>query len=82
MPLESLTDLEKYYKNLHFLSYFTVVPTKNDLEQYIQNYNEVLNLSGNTKLWILGRQTEFLKNKSLPNNIRSFESVEHLSAAL
>lgn len=82
MPLESLTDLEKYYNNLHFLSYFTVNPTKDDLEQYIQDFNSTLSPSGASKLWILGRQTEFLRNKSLPGHIKSFESVEHLTAAL
>ncbi len=82
MPLESLTDLEKYYQNLHFLSYFTVIPTKDGLEHYIQDFNTILSPAGSSKLWILGRQTEYLRKKKLPEHIRSFESVEHLSAAL
>jgi DNA-binding transcriptional MerR regulator len=82
MPLDSLTDLEKYYKNLHFLSYFTVNPTKDRLEHYIQDFNNTLSPTGTSKLWILGRQTEFLKDKNLPDHIKTFESIEHLSAAL
>ncbi|NER09112.1 B12 binding domain-containing protein [Muriicola jejuensis] len=82
MPLESLTDLQKYYSNLHFLSYFTVIPTKDGLQQYMEDFNRILSPNGVSKLWILGRQTQFLTKDKLPNHIRSFESVEHLSAAL
>ncbi|WP_372945994.1 MerR family transcriptional regulator [Muriicola sp.] len=82
MPLESLTDLQKYYNNLHFLSYFTVIPTKDGLQQYIEDFNRILSPNGVSKLWILGRQTQYLTKDKLPGHIRSFESVEHLSAAL
>ncbi|GGD43385.1 MerR family transcriptional regulator [Muriicola marianensis] len=82
MPLESLTDLQKYYNNLHFLSYFTVIPTKDGLQQYIEDFNRILSPNGASKLWILGRQTQYLTRDKLPGHIRSFESVEHLSAAL
>jgi hypothetical protein len=82
MPLESLTDLQKYYNNLHFLSYFTVIPTKDGLQQYIKDFNDILSPEGASKLWILGRQTQYLAQNKLPDHIRSFESVEHLSAAL
>ncbi len=82
MPLESLTDLQKYYSNLYFLSYFTVIPTKDGLQQYIEDFNNILSPNGASKLWILGRQTQYLTREKLPSHIRSFESVEHLSAAL
>ncbi|NNK20608.1 MAG: MerR family transcriptional regulator [Flavobacteriaceae bacterium] len=82
MPLESLTDLQKYYNNLHFLSYFTVIPTKDGLDQYIDDFNEILSPDGASRLWILGRQTQFLTEDKLPGHIRAFESVEHLAAAL
>lgn len=82
MPLENLADLQKYFPELHFLSYFTVIPTKDRLENYIKDFNDMLSPEGKAKLWILGRQTEFLIKDKLPAHIKSFESVEHLSAAL
>ncbi len=82
MPLEYLVDLQKYYKNLHFLSYFTVIPTKDRLEHYIEDFTNILSPDGSSKLWILGRQTQFILKDKLPEYIRSFESVEKLSAAL
>lgn len=82
MPLENLVDLKKYYTNLHFLSYFTVVPTKDRMEQYIKDFNEVVNFDGKSHLWVLGRQTQYVKTEKLPPQIKTFQSVEQLSTFL
>ena len=82
MPLENLVDLKKYYTNLHFLSYFTVVPTKDRMEQYIKDFNEVVNFDGKSHLWVLGRQTQYVKTEQLPPQIKTFQSVEQLSTFL
>jgi len=82
MPLESLTDLQKYYSNLHFLSYFTVIPTKDDIAQYVEEFTKVLSPTGASKLWILGRQTQYMSKNNLPDHVRSFESLEDLATAL
>lgn len=82
MPLESLTDLQKYYSNLHFLSYFTVIPTKDDIAQYVEEFTKVLSPKGASKLWILGRQTQHMSKNNLPDHVRSFESLEDLATAL
>ena len=82
MPLENLIDLKNYYENLHFLSYFTVVPTKDRLQKYISNFNKKVGEGTANKLWILGQQTKYLNSGTLPGHIRTFESIEALSAAL
>lgn len=82
MPLENLVDLKKYYTNLHFLSYFTVVPTKDRMEQYIKDFNEVVNFDGKSHLWVLGRQTQYVKTEKLPPQIKTFQSVEQLTTFL
>ena len=82
MPLENLIDVKNYYQNIHFLSYFTVMPTKDRLEKYVGNFNKkVVNGSG-AKLWILGQQTKYLNKSNLQDHIRTFESIEALSAVL
>ena len=82
MPLENLMDLKKYYTNVHFLSYFTVVPTKDRMEQYIEDFNELVNFDGKSHLWILGRQTQHVKTEKLPHQIKIFQSVEQLTTFL
>jgi hypothetical protein len=81
MPLENLADLQTYYDNIHYLSYFTVVPTKERLGKYIDDFTKITKKS-NSKLWILGRQIQHLNKEKLPPHIRTFESAEQLSNAL
>lgn len=81
MPLENLVDLKNYYTNIHYVSYFTVVPTKDRLGKYIDDFTEMRDKS-NSKLWVLGRQIRHINKEKLPPYIRTFESVEQLSKAL
>ncbi|WP_445384576.1 MerR family transcriptional regulator [Robiginitalea sp. IMCC44478] len=82
IPLESLVDLKKYYDDPHFVSYFTVTPTKPDLAKYLSDFKENLQQDSESHLWILGRQTEHLAELTLPENISGFSSIEHLLSAL
>lgn len=82
MPMENLIDLKNIFKNIHFLSYFTVVPTKDRLAKYIAGFNKQIANGTGAKLWILGQQVKHLNPNNLPSNIETFESIEALSSAL
>ncbi len=82
MPLDFLPDLQKYFTNLVFLSYFTVMPTKDELDDYVAEFAKRLQINGSTKLWILGQQARHLSGKELPSYVRSFESIRQLLEAL
>ncbi|WP_112378920.1 MerR family transcriptional regulator [Flagellimonas maritima] len=78
MPIDSLVDLLKYYNNIHFVSYFTVSPTKDELTSYFDKFSKTLNSSGNSKLYVLGHQIQYIEKEELPNSIKTFNSIEHL----
>lgn len=78
MPIENLIDLIKYYDNIHFVSYFTVSPTKDELEKYIKSFEEKVNMVGNSKLWILGHQVQHMTDIDLPISMQTFNSIERL----
>jgi DNA-binding transcriptional MerR regulator len=78
IPLESLVDLKKYYSDPYFVSYFTVTPTKDDLDSYLADFQERLASEFPGKLLILGRQTEHLSQEHLPEHIQIFHSIEQL----
>ena len=82
MPIENLIDLKNNFKNIHFLSYFTVAPTKDRLDKYIGTFNKKVANDTGAKLWILGQQVKLLKQQDLPANVRTFESIEALSSIL
>ena len=78
IPLESLVDLKKYYDDPIFVSYFTVIPTKDDLGQYFTDFQEKLHSELSSQLWVLGRQTEHAAKADLPENISLYHSIEQL----
>ncbi len=82
MPLDFLPDLQKYFTNLVFLSYFTIMPTKDDLEDYVTEFAEKLKINGSTELWILGQQTRHLSGKEMPSYVHPFESIKQLAESL
>lgn len=82
MPIENLVDIIKYYDNVHFVSYFTVSPSKDELQKYIASFEKEVNTIGKSKLWVLGHQVQHLVNEELPNSIKTFNSIERLVSYL
>ncbi len=79
LPINDLKRILSYHSNLHFISYFTIQPTKDKIKNYITEFTEqVINVS-NSNLWILGHQTQHLEKGNLPTNIKVFRSIEELT---
>ena len=54
VPVENLKDLQKIYTNIHFVTYLTVEPSKDSVDEYLNEiYSKVLQHSNDT-LWVLG----------------------------
>ena len=78
-PMENLKDVMKYYDNIHFLSYFTVSPTKDHIKKYLDDFQQMAQENNSTsKLWVMGRQNQYLDDDKLPSCVRSFKSIEQI----
>ena len=82
MPVESLEDLLKYYHNIRFVSYFTVAPTKDDLDDYFVRFNELLNKSPQSELYVMGHQIQELDDEISHGPIKLFKSINQLIDSL
>jgi len=78
VPLEGLTDIQKYYDNIIFVSYFTVKPEKENIKKYLYTFNEKILKPSNSQFWILGRMLSNLDLEELPNDIKPFNSIKEL----
>jgi DNA-binding transcriptional MerR regulator len=78
IPLESLTDLQNYYDEIIFVSYFTVKPEKEHIHKYIETFNSVLLEPSGSKFWVLGQMLSHLDLDDLPKGIRPFTSIRQL----
>jgi DNA-binding transcriptional MerR regulator len=78
VPMESLKDLKDYYDEIIYVSYFTVKPEKEHIDDYIKDFNKLLVDSSNTKLWILGYMLNSIDIDKLPKGITAFKSIQSL----
>jgi DNA-binding transcriptional MerR regulator len=82
IPLENLTDLQNYYDDITFISYFTIKPEKENLPSYINSFNETILKPSNSKFWILGQMITHMDLANLPSEVKTFNSIESLINAL
>ena len=82
MPIQSLEDLPKYYHNIRFVSYFTVSPTKDDIGEYFERFNELLKKSPRSQLYVLGHQIQELSDDMPLGRIKLFKSINQLIDSL
>jgi hypothetical protein len=75
VPVDNLNDLQKIFNNVCFVTYLTVEPSKESVEEYLQKvYNEVLQNTNDT-LWVLGSKlTQFDADLFKNDQIKFFQS--------
>jgi len=77
VPIESLKDMKNYFDNIVYISYLTVQPTKDAIDDYINEISAKI-IDANSQIWFLGRMTEFINTKNLPDTISIFNSISNL----
>lgn len=75
ISLNILDRLAKQHENIVFVSYFTIYPEVNDLEPYLENFNEIICSEKSFNFWILGNKGGLIKQKSIPKNITFIHSI-------
>ncbi|WP_179006584.1 MerR family transcriptional regulator [Winogradskyella forsetii] len=82
VPIESLVELQNYYDEIIYLSYFTVRPLKEDVLNYFNDFSNLVIKKPNTKFWVLGQILNDVDINQLPQNIKTFNSIQSLMEAL
>ncbi|OIQ29749.1 MAG: MerR family transcriptional regulator [Bacteroidetes bacterium MedPE-SWsnd-G2] len=78
VPLNSLSDVIDFYDNITFISYFTVMPQIDDINDYLKEFESKIITDKKHEFWILGRRIESIDLEQLPKSISTFESIEAL----
>lgn len=81
VPLDSLEFLKSQYDEITFISCFTVKPEKDDINQYLADFESKILKNTNNKLIISGRMTSFINNNSNPK-ITSYQSTKDVIESL
>ncbi|WP_142783205.1 MerR family transcriptional regulator [Changchengzhania lutea] len=78
VPMKSLCDLLEFFKEVTFVSYFTVQPDEASIPKYINEFNDLLLQKSNTNFYLMGPKLASLNLKSIPKQIHTFTSIESL----
>ncbi len=76
VPIESLESIISCYSSISFVSYFTVYPTKSEVNAYLAEIDNKILYNYNLSLSILGRNAQDVSFKS--DRIKVFNKVDDL----
>ena len=77
VPTESLTDLKKYFNDIIYVSYITVEPDIDHVNEYVQTINKDI-LDETSQIWYIGAMTKNINQSKLELNSRVFSSIKEL----
>jgi len=77
MPIDNLKVLKKHFESIVFVSYLTVQPERNVINEYIAQMTDEL-LDDTTELWYTGWLTQFIDKENLSDRIVVFNSMAEL----
>lgn len=76
VPVENLNDLQKIFNEVCFVTYLTVEPSKETIEDYLQIVNSEVLQNTNDTLWVLGSKLAQFDVDSFKNDkIKIFKSA-------
>lgn len=82
VPISSLKDIKKYFNNITFLTFITVEPGMEEINNYIDRIKaEVIN-DDSTILNLLGNNTKFIREEKYTDNVKVFSSIENFTENL
>lgn len=78
VPSENLNDIKKYFDKVTYVSYLTVEPKKDVVNEYIKTLkNQVLD-DYETEIWLIGRMIEHINTNNLNSKTKVFRSILEL----
>lgn len=76
IPIEDLVDFKNHFDEIIFLSYLTVSPTSELINDYVSSFEELVLSGTDNQLWLLGKQVEHLQLQS--KRVSKYSGIEDL----
>jgi len=78
VPINCLSDLNKLYNDITFVTYFTIKPDLADLPDYLSKFYNTLLKKTTNKLYFLGQRARQLEKNRYPKAISTYSSITDL----
>ncbi|QYJ68173.1 MerR family transcriptional regulator [Flavobacterium litorale] len=82
VPLDSLKQVKNYFDKVTFVTYVTVEPAMDQINDYIKSLMTELVNDDTTNLYIFGHNIQFIKSELLNNNVTLFQSISDFGNSL
>lgn len=82
LPMENLIDLNNHFKKITYITYLTVEPNEEEIENYLLNFKNNILKDNSNELLIFGRKAKTLDNAKLPEHIKSIENIQEFISLL
>lgn len=82
LPIENLIELNNHFKKVTYITYLTVEPNEDEIDNYLNEFNNTILKDNTNELLIFGRKAKTLENEKLPKNIKSIENIHDFIALL
>jgi methanogenic corrinoid protein MtbC1 len=81
VPVDSLRHLKKYFENIVYVSYLTVEPNKEEINDYIRKIKTEV-LDENSEIWLIGRMVDYIDDTNINNKIKIHHTISELVSNL
>ena len=82
LPIENLIDLNNHFNKITYITYLTVEPTEDEIENYINEFSNTILKDNENELLIFGRKAKTINQEKLPKKIQSVENLQDFIATL
>ncbi|RDK84845.1 B12 binding protein [Marinirhabdus gelatinilytica] len=82
ISFNSLKEVIKHHEDIQFLSYLTVEPSHQTIQDFCELYNATIGPNNKNELWLMGGKAKEAVNENLPENIKLFTNIPQLTTAL
>lgn len=79
VPTSSLKDVSKYFENITFVSYLTVEPNKEQVNEYIESLKKELLIDEKTNLWLIGKMVQEIDTNLFNENISVYKTIKEMT---
>ena len=80
VPFNDLLEINKFYDDVYYVSYFTVMPYADELDSYLSNFYKNILQNNSSKLYVSGRQSKNITSKY--SSIYKFEDIKDLVSSI
>ena len=77
MPFVYLKDLKKHYSSIVYLSYFTIQPERDCVNDYVKSMASEL-LGDGSQIWLIGELVKYIDPNLIPEDVKVFGSIPDL----